>query len=72
MCDKISEYGEVSALSIKGIIFLIIMVLGVLVNIFSRKIAERKGGDENFLLKIKLIALLLVIVGISLLMIFGK
>jgi len=58
-------------LTVKGIIFMIIAAAGVVLNVFSRKIAEKKGG-ENTLLKVKLIALGIVIIGISLLMIFGK
>lgn len=59
-------------MSLKGIIFLIIAMAGVFMNIFSRKIARKKDGDESFLLKIKITALLLVVIGVSLLMIFGK
>lgn len=59
-------------MSLKGIIFLIIAAAGAFLNIFSRKIASIKDGDESFLLKIKISALLLVVIGVSLLMIFGK
>ena len=59
-------------MSLKGIIFLIIALAGVFMNVFSQKIAQKKDGDEGFLLKIKIAALLLVVVGVSLLMIFGK
>jgi len=59
-------------LSLKGIVFLIIMASGAILNMFSKKLAEKAGGSENALLKIKLLALFLVVGGVSLLMIFGK
>ena len=56
-------------MGVKGIIFMIIAFLGVVVNFSSRRICEKLGVSE---LKIKLCALLVVLVSITLLMIFGK
>ncbi len=56
-------------MGIKGIIFMGIALLGVIVNFSSRSISEKRGISE---LKIKIAALICVFVAITLLMIFGK
>lgn len=56
-------------MTIRGIIFIIIALAGVVINFSSHRISERFKIAE---LKIKLIALLVVIISITLLMIFGK
>ncbi len=52
-----------------GILFILIALVGVIINFSSPRISEKFNVSE---LKIKLIALLVVIVSITLLMIFGK
>lgn len=56
-------------MGIKGIIFIGIALLGVIVNFSSRRISEKYGISE---LKVKLSALVTVFIAITLLMIFGK
>lgn len=56
-------------MGIKGIIFMVIALAGVIVNFSSRRICEKFGGSE---LKIKLYALAAVFIAVTLLMIFGK
>ena len=55
----------------KGIFFLIAL-LGVLINIFAVKITQTLFKSEEKLLQVKVVALILVIIGVTLLMIFGK
>lgn len=52
-----------------GILFILIALVGVIINFSSHRISEKFNASE---LKIKLIALLVVVVSITLLMIFGK
>lgn len=56
-------------MTIKGIIFIFIALVGVVINFTSRRISGKFNISE---LKIKLTALALVFVSITLLMIFGK
>lgn len=56
-------------MGIKGIIFILIAAVGAVINFSSRRIAEKFNISE---LKIKLAALAVVLVSITLLMIFGK
>ena len=52
-----------------GILFILIAAIGVVINFSSRRISEKINVSE---LKIKLFALAVVLVSITLLMIFGK
>ena len=52
-----------------GILFILIALAGVIINFSSHRISEKLNISE---LKIKLIALVVVIISITLLMIFGK
>ncbi len=56
-------------MTIKGIIFIFIAAIGVIINFSSSRISEKFNVSQ---LKVKLTALLVVIVSITLLMIFGK
>lgn len=56
-------------MGIKGTVFIVIAILGAILNFSSRRISDKTGFSE---LKIKLAALVTVIIFISLLMIFGK
>ena len=56
-------------MGIKGIIFIALAVIGAAVNFSSKVICEKIDVSE---LKIKIIALVIVIVSIALLFIFGK
>ena len=56
-------------MGIRGIIFILIAIIGVIVNYSSRLLSARLNISE---LKIKLSALITVLISITLLMIFGK
>lgn len=56
-------------MGIKGIIFIALAVIGAVLNFSSKRIFEKFSVSE---LKIKITALVIVIVSIALLFIFGK
>jgi len=56
-------------MSIKGIIFLAFAVLGAILNYAARPIGEKLNISE---LRLKVVALIIVVISISLLFIFGK
>lgn len=56
-------------MGIKGLIFIALAAAGAALNFSSKAICEKSGISE---LKIKIIALIIVIVSIALLFIFGK
>ena len=56
-------------MGIKGIIFLAVAFVGLILNFSARKVSEKVNLSE---LKIKIMALIIVIISISLLFIFGK
>ena len=56
-------------MSIKGIIFLTIAILGAILNYTARPLGKKLNFSE---LKLKVIALIIVVISISLIFIFGK
>ena len=56
-------------MSIRGIIFLVFAILGAILNYTARPIGNRLNIPE---LRLKIIALVIVVISISLLFIFGK
>ena len=61
-------------MSVRGTIFFAIMVIGAVVNFASGKICEKYFTENSMAiqLRLKLAGLALVIIGVVLLMIFGK
>ena len=56
-------------MSFKGIFFVVLMAVGAVLNYASKPISEKTGKEE---LKIKIAGLIFVVIGMVLLMIFGK
>ena len=56
-------------MSVKGIIFLVFAVLGAIINYAARPLGEKLNVSA---LRLKVIALVIVVISISLLFIFGK
>lgn len=56
-------------MSIRGIILIIVAILGAVLNFASRYISEKTSASE---LKIKVCALIIVLISMTLLFIFGK
>ncbi len=56
-------------MSLRGIFFVILMAIGAVLNYASKPISEKFDKSE---LKIKIAGLVLVLIGIVLLMVFGK
>ncbi len=56
-------------MSPRGTIFIVLMAIGAILNYASKPLSERSGKSE---LKIKIAGLVLVLIGVTLLMIFGK
>lgn len=62
-------------MGIKGIIFMMVALIGFLINFFAKPVAEKcfhREIRDDEILKIKLPGLIIVVIGVSLLMIFGK